>query len=83
VYFIASSLWGMGERKLLPKPKPGAVPLPTPEDPAAGRRKRPGSDDQGTADKPSANDGGGGLWGMLLKAAEKETAARRAGGKRK
>ena len=25
VYFIASSLWGIGERKLLPKPKPGTA----------------------------------------------------------
>lgn len=26
IYFIVSSLWGMTERKLLPKPKPGAAP---------------------------------------------------------
>jgi YidC/Oxa1 family membrane protein insertase len=26
IYFITSSLWGIAERKLLPKPKPGAVP---------------------------------------------------------
>src|SRR5260221_1217594 len=58
VYFIASSLWGMGERKLLPKPKPGAA-APPPAEPSQGRRKAPDSDD---GDK---NAGGGGLWSML------------------
>jgi YidC/Oxa1 family membrane protein insertase len=29
LYFIASSLWGFAERKLLPKKKPGEVPPPT------------------------------------------------------
>lgn len=39
LYFITSSLWGIGERKLLPKPKPGgaAASVPTPTPPA----KRP------------------------------------------
>ena len=75
VYFIASSLWGMAERKLLPKPKPGA-PAPPPQAPTQGRRKATSSDD-------SDNGGGGGLWSMLLKAAEKETSARRSGDRRK
>ncbi len=78
VYFIASSLWGMAERKLLPKAKPGAA-TPPPAGPSSGRRKRNDSDDDGGGN----NGSGGGLWAMLLKAAEKETSARRAGEKRK
>ncbi len=76
VYFIASSLWGMGERKLLPKAKPGAAAPPA--EPLSGRKKKgePEDDDNGGAR-------GGGLWSMLLKAAEKETSARRTGDKRK
>jgi YidC/Oxa1 family membrane protein insertase len=76
VYFIASSLWGLGERKLLPKLKGGATTTP-PADPSQGRRKDPGSDDK------DGNGGGGGLWAMLLKAAEKETSARRSGDRRR
>jgi len=36
VYFIASSLWGIGERKLLPKPAPpkNSEPAKPPESPA-------------------------------------------------
>ncbi len=80
VYFIASSLWGMGEKKLLPKAKPGAPAEPPPSDPSTGRRKSPDSDDR----DQGGNGGGGGLWAMLLKAAEKESSARRASsGKRK
>jgi YidC/Oxa1 family membrane protein insertase len=79
VYFIASSLWGMAERKLLPKMKPAAVVEPPAGDPPSGRRKRPDDDDRG-----DTGGGGGGLWSMLLKASEKETSARRApSGKRK
>ena len=77
VYFIASSLWGMAERKLLPKTKPGAATPPT--DPPADRRKKTDSDD----DDNGGSGSGGGLWSMLLKASEKETSARRAGDKRK
>lgn len=80
VYFIASSLWGMAERKLLPKAKPGAA-TPPPADPSSGRRKRNDSDDDDNGG--GNNSSGGGLWSMLLKAAEKETSARRAGEKRK
>ncbi len=82
VYFIASSLWGMGERKLLPKAKLAAVVEPPPAGPTSGRRKPPDSDDgdEGSGGKTR----GGGLWGMLLKAAEKETSARRSSsGRRK
>lgn len=79
VYFIASSLWGMGERKLLPKAKPGAVVEPPPSDPSSGRRRPSDSDDDN-----DGGNGGGGLWAMLLKAAEKDTSARKASsGKRK
>jgi YidC/Oxa1 family membrane protein insertase len=84
VYFIASSLWGMGEKKLLPKAKPGEIPIAPVAEPETGRRKRRGPDDKGTSDKPSGDDdGGGGFWDRLLKAAEKETAARRPSDKRK
>jgi len=83
VYFIASSLWGMAERKLLPKAKPGTVlPDASSSDSAPDRPKRRGDDD--TDDNGGKGKGGGGLWDMLLKAAEKETSARRdSGDKRK
>jgi YidC/Oxa1 family membrane protein insertase len=77
VYFIASSLWGMGERKLLPKAKPGAA-MPPSSDPPTGRRKKDDPDDD-----DNGGGSGGGLWSMLLKAAEKETSARRTGDRRK
>lgn len=73
VYFIASSLWGMAERKLLPKPKPGTPQEPPPQNPPQGRRKSP----PGSDDDEGDSGGGGGLWSMLLKASEKETASRR------
>lgn len=83
VYFIASSLWGMAERKLLPKTNRGgtapvAVTTTGPRGPGspAGDRRRPG-------DEPEDEEGGGFL-ARLLKAAEKETSARNAPqGKRK
>ncbi len=78
VYFIASSLWGMAERKLLPKAKPGATGPPP-----QGRRKRDDSDDDYGGGGGANGNGGGGLWSMLLKAAEKETSARRTGDRRK
>ena|SRR5579872_734145 len=83
VYFIASSLWGMAERKLLPKAKPGAAP---PADLPPGRRKKSDPDDDekgGGGWREGGGGGGGGLWSMLLKASEKETSARRGGDKRK
>jgi YidC/Oxa1 family membrane protein insertase len=82
VYFIASSLWGMAEKKLLPKAKPpeGNVTLIDKRRPDGGNgngasgkgRGGRGGDDEND-DKPE----GGGFFSMLLKAAEKETAARR------
>jgi YidC/Oxa1 family membrane protein insertase len=82
VYFIASSLWGMAERKLLPKAKPGTPPPDaSSSDSAPDRPKRRGDDD---TDDNGGKGKGGGLWDMLLKAAEKETSARRGpGDKRK
>jgi len=59
VYFVASSLWGIGERKMLPPP--GAAPLgdaavtPSPPLPA-------------TSDKPERS-----LWDRLLDRAQKES----------
>jgi YidC/Oxa1 family membrane protein insertase len=77
VYFIASSLWGMAERKLLPKAKPGAVADSPSGDSSSDRSKK--RDDDDSEDKR----GGGGLWDMLLRAAEKETSARRDTGERR
>jgi YidC/Oxa1 family membrane protein insertase len=77
VYFIASSLWGMAERKLLPKAKPGTPPEPSPSGPGAGGA--PGGGGRPPR-KPESDDDG--FWARLLKAAEKETAARRAVDKR-
>lgn len=78
VYFIASSLWGMAERKLLPKAKPpeGNVTLIDKRRPDGGNGNGKG---RGDDDKPE----GGGFFSMLLKAAEKETAARRTAPSRK
>jgi YidC/Oxa1 family membrane protein insertase len=48
IYFIVSSIWGVTERKLLPKPKkaqPGAAPAPT----------GPGPTRSGGANKPNRN----------------------------
>ena len=78
VYFIASSLWGMAERKLLPKMKTAPAAEPPPGDTSATRRKRSDDDDR------NDNGSGGGFWAMVLKASEKETSARRTPtGKRK
>jgi YidC/Oxa1 family membrane protein insertase len=78
VYFIASSCWGMAERKLLPKakamPKPIAPPNAQPV--AAGARARAGP---AAPQLPKR-----GLWAMLAQviehaqeAADKEQSARR------
>src|SRR5262249_2267388 len=69
VYFIASSLWGLGERKLLPKLK-GGTTAPPPPDPLQGRRKSEDSDD-----KSGEGGGGGGVGGPSPKDAEKGTFA--------
>jgi YidC/Oxa1 family membrane protein insertase len=75
VYFIASSIWGLAERKLLPKAKPGVVPPGTPTSGSSGGSSGPGGSPRKPDDDGSKS--GGGLWGALLKAAEKQQAARR------
>lgn len=73
IYFIASSLWGVAERKLLPKSKPTG-PAPGDEEPAA--RTRPER-------KPEARSENGALkklsgwWQDVLKEAGKQQQARR------
>ncbi|MGQ0634408.1 MAG: membrane protein insertase YidC [Planctomycetaceae bacterium] len=88
VYFIASSLWGLAERKLLPKAKPRAAGPADSGDDEGDRRQPPDGGDRGNKGRKRAEEGNGdrgtGFWSMLLKAAEKETSARRASpGKRK
>ena len=69
VYFIASSLWGMGERKLLPKVKP-VDPNAPPAPPAVTK--------PGTRPPESGKNGSADTWfSRLLKAADKEVAAKR------
>ncbi len=70
VYFIASSLWGMAERKLLPKKSPAA--LSAPRSPVENSRPKPTAP---PADKD--DDASLGFLGRLLKAAEKEVAAKK------
>ncbi|HLJ10517.1 MAG TPA: YidC/Oxa1 family insertase periplasmic-domain containing protein [Planctomycetaceae bacterium] len=88
VYFIASSLWGMGERKFLTKVRAGAKTEPPPPGPLTGRRRPPGPDDD-DRDNGGRGSGGGGLFGgggllsKLLKAAEKESSARRSSRQRR
>lgn len=82
VYFIASSLWGMAERKLLPKAKPpeGNVTLiDNRRSPEGGNGKGGNGKGRGGDDDDNKPEGGG-FFSMLLKAAEKETAARRSSG---
>jgi YidC/Oxa1 family membrane protein insertase len=70
IYFIASSLWGVAERKLLPKRKPGAAGPAGPSSPARptgkGARKPPKPD----GDKPfqKVRD----WWAEVLKQAKKK-----------
>jgi YidC/Oxa1 family membrane protein insertase len=74
VYFIASTLWGLAERKLLPKAKAATPPAAGAD---SGDRRRP---------PDSGNDNGnngGGIMARLLKAAEKETSMRNVPGKRR
>lgn len=86
VYFIASSLWGMGERKLLPKAKAGVVPPAGDERSAGGDESprgprrgpaKPNGDGEGDSDEPE------GFFARILRAAEKETSARKASQRRK
>jgi YidC/Oxa1 family membrane protein insertase len=71
LYFIASSLWGFAERKLLPKKKPGELPTPvTPGRPTlmqrmmdrlleAQRQHTGGANGSAAAPPPQAPAGGG------------------------
>jgi YidC/Oxa1 family membrane protein insertase len=75
VYFIVSSLWGMTERKLLPKAKPTTgAPVATPPPPKPGRPT--GGKAKGPA--PKANGDGGFFdkvrqaWDEVLKEARKK-----------
>jgi YidC/Oxa1 family membrane protein insertase len=43
IYFIASSIWGIAERKLVPKPAPGALVPAGNVDLPAGRGSRNGA----------------------------------------
>ncbi|HUG90239.1 MAG TPA: hypothetical protein VML55_05370, partial [Planctomycetaceae bacterium] len=63
VYFIASSLWGIGERKLLDRLKPAAKPA-DPSPAPAGAAPRPA-----TA-APTNGDAKKGLWARLMDMAE-------------
>jgi YidC/Oxa1 family membrane protein insertase len=75
IYFITSSLWGIGERKLLPKAKPKTSPAIT--DDAKPSEKKP--------EKPLADKvpGGNALKGWLesiVRAADKQNGASSSGG---
>ena len=65
LYFIISSLWGVAERKLLPKPKTGKEPPP---DTGNGVKRK------GKPDKPAPVKKGwlGQKWEEILRAAEKK-----------
>lgn len=65
IYFITSSLWGIGERLLL-----GKMPKPTLPSPQEDRGGGGGRRDE---DKPRAPTG---FWGKMLEAAEKERSIR-------
>ena len=73
VYFIVSSLWGMAERKLLPKAKPAGTPAAAGKG-GDGRKPRPGRAKSGS---PKPN-GDGVLqkvkewWAEVLKEAKKK-----------
>jgi YidC/Oxa1 family membrane protein insertase len=74
VYFIASSLWGIAEKQLLPKSKPAAQPAAAVE-PTARAPQR-------TTSRP-VEPPRDGFWASLLKAAEKDAAARRTNGRKR
>ena len=78
VYFIASSLWGLAERKLLPKAQPAGAGGPAPEPPPPSTAIRPRPDPK----KPSEGNGGfmqklRDRWETLLEDAAKQQQARR------
>jgi YidC/Oxa1 family membrane protein insertase len=84
IYFIASSLWGVCERKLLPKKKP-PTPGTEPEEQAAPSGK--GAAKTSKAGKAETNGGAfrrlKDWWGEVLENAAKQQQARRDEGKRK
>lgn len=75
VYFIASSLWGLAERKLLPKAK--AKPIVAAGTSTGGSAGPAGLSGPSRKPDDDAPETGGGLWGALLRAAEKQQEARR------
>ncbi len=83
LYFITSSLWGLAERKLLPKAKPAPVVIV----PAKDERRNDGKSDGGNKGRnpPPRNDppAGDGFLARLLKAAEKPDSMRNTPIKRK
>ena len=82
IYFIASSLWGMAERKLLPKKKPGAAgtwltddlaPAPKPPTPTKGKSKWDKNKDKDQHKEAITSfDKLKNLWHEILKKAEKK-----------
>lgn len=84
IYFIASSLWGLTERKMLPKKKPasGEAPAaaPPPSTSKTGRLPKVGTETNGGVFQRLKD-----RWGEVLKSAAKQGQARRedAGPKRK
>ncbi|MFN0054485.1 MAG: membrane protein insertase YidC [Planctomycetales bacterium] len=90
VYFIASSLWGLAERKLLPKGSKktsGDATLDTgssDRDSSGDGRRGAGPKGRGPGNRDDDPPSGGGLFASILKAAEKQQSARKATpGKRK
>lgn len=71
VYFIASSLWGLGERKMLDLAPFGSAKTPADAAEAEGGDKKP--EQRGKPEKPAAT----GWWGRLLESAD--AAANKAG----
>jgi YidC/Oxa1 family membrane protein insertase len=78
IYFIASSLWGLAERKLLPRRKAAALPPAAPSGPAKPAARGPaGSPKTKKAAKPTKNADGTfqkvrDWWADVLKQAKKK-----------
>lgn len=80
VYFIASSTWGMAERKLLPKAKPVTAPAGDSaggSGGAGGFGSGPGGPRRPQGNDDSNGDEGNGFFAKILKAADKQTSARK------
>jgi len=73
VYFIASSLWGLGERKLLDLRKEEPKTESTPDASGAKQTSSP------VPDKKESKKRGGGLWDRLLAAADASHTATKSG----